>query len=292
LQERKNNLLLGRASIERQFNIIDSKAFRYSEIRDILLHNRNRWRLRKGTRLAEFIEFLLKETKLRRVSLEFPSRTEIRYLWGDPSIYEVVLSLKSDSYFTHHTAMYFHDLTRKIPRTIFLNVEQPQHYSDSQELTQEAIDAAFRRPQRISRNVTSFRGKKIRILNGMHTGKLGVIMIRGSRGEEIPVTNIERTLIDIVVRPSYSGGVPEVLKAYKKAKGRASIKKLISMLEGLDYVYPYHEAVGFYLEKAGYTDPSINQLRDLGMNYDFYLAHDMKEMGYSEEWRIFFPKGL
>lgn len=31
----------------------------------------------------------------------------------------------------------------------------------------------------------------------------------------IPVTNIERTLIDIVVRPELSGGIQEVIKAYQ-----------------------------------------------------------------------------
>jgi len=267
-------------------------VFRFSDIRATFATNKKLWGLKKDIKVYDVIGFLLRETRLKKVNLEFPSRTEVRYLWGEVSIYEVALSLKTGSYFTHQTAMYLHKLKEKAPKMIFLNLEQPPHYTGHENFSQESIDAAFRRPQRISKNMASFRGKKICILNGMHTGKLGVIMIRGSGGEEIPVTNIERTLIDIVVRPSYSGGVPEVLKAYKKAEGKVSIKKLISMLKSLNYVYPYHQAVGFYLEKAGYSDPSVNLLRDFGINYDFYLAHDMKEMGYSEEWRIFFPKGL
>lgn len=281
-----------KSHIVRFFNKGGPNVFRFSDIRATFVINKELWGLKKNIKSYDFFDFLLNETRLKKVSFKFPSRTEIRYLWDEVSIYEVALSIKPDSYFTHQTAMYIHKLREKAPKMIFLNFEQPPHYTDHKDLSQESIDVAFSRPQRISRNIASFRGKKIYILNGMHTGKLGVIMITGSRGEKMPVTNIERTLIDIAVRPSYSGGVFEVLKAYKKAEGKVSIKKLILMLRSLNYVYPYHQAVGFYLEKAGYTDPSMNLLRDFGMRYDFYLAHDMKEMGYSEEWKIFFPKDL
>jgi len=54
---------------------------------------------------------------------------------------------------------------------------------------------------------------------------------------ELPVTSIERTLVDAAVRPQYSGGVTAVLRAYGKAGGRLSIKRLLSILTNLDYLY-------------------------------------------------------
>ena len=85
----------------------------------------------------------------------------------------------------------------------------------------------------------------------MGTNNLGVIFFKDREGGSIPTTNIERTLIDIAVRPVYSGGVFEVLKAYKMAKDKVSINKLAAYLKKIGYVYPYHQVVGFYLEKSG-----------------------------------------
>jgi predicted transcriptional regulator of viral defense system len=70
---------------------------------------------------------------------------------------------------------------------------------------------------RISQNVAGYKKYKICILNGMYTDRLGVIEVLHN-GAKISVTDIERTLIDIVVRPGYSGGVSEVLSAYNLAK--------------------------------------------------------------------------
>jgi predicted transcriptional regulator of viral defense system len=127
----------------------------------------------------------------------------------------------------------------------------------------------------------------------MGIGNLGVIESRWTDGEKIRFTNIEKTLIDITVRPIYAGGVFEVLKAYRNAKGNVSINRLTAMLRKLNYVYPYHQAVGFYLERSGvYDESSIRLLRKFEMNYDFYLTYDMQEQDYSKEWRLFFPKGF
>ena len=50
----------------------------------------------------------------------------------------------------------------------------------------------------------------------------GGMQVEGDRRVgKIRLTNIERTLIDIAVRPVYSGGVFEVLKAYRLAKDKS-----------------------------------------------------------------------
>ncbi len=127
----------------------------------------------------------------------------------------------------------------------------------------------------------------------MFTGNLGITEINFSSNEFLPITDIERTLIDITVRPVYSGGIYMVLDAYKAAQDKVSINKLTAYLQKLNYVYPYHQAIGFYLDKTGaYSKKQIDLLHKFEMKYDFYLTHQMKEMDYSPEWKLFYPKGF
>jgi len=67
-------------------------------------------------------------------------------------------------------------------------------------------------------------------------------------GIMIRITGLERTLVDAVVRPDYSGGIEEVLKAFTAVKGEISVNKMLAILKKMDYMYPYHQALGFYLE--------------------------------------------
>lgn len=106
------------------------------------------------------------------------------------------------------------------------------------------------------------------------------------------VASIERTLIDITVRPLYAGGVPAVLRAFTLARNRASISKLISLLNTLDYTYPYHQSIGFYLQHSGYTETDQLLARTKGVQFDFYLCHALKNPAFDPEWRVYFPRTL
>jgi len=109
----------------------------------------------------------------------------------------------------------------------------------------------------------------------------------------IDVTGIERTLIDIVVRPEYSGGVQEVLKAYQRAKDMITANNIAEMLKKIGFVYPYHQAIGFLLQKSGYSDTAqLETLKSFGMPFNFYLARQMSDPAYSEEWKLFYPRNL
>jgi len=46
------------------------------------------------------------------------------------------------------------------------------------------------------------------------------------------------------------------------------------------------------MKHAGYSTEQVSKLRDLGLNFDFYLTHAMKDPKFDPDWRVFYPLGL
>jgi hypothetical protein len=283
----QTRLTIAKPEIVAAFEGAASRVFTETDIRKVFNTNRGNWRLAQTLTLRRFIDFLLNETPLTMERLDFPQRKYVRYVWGEATTFDVIQSLRNVGYFTHFSAIQLHSLTEQVPKSFYFNVEQKLRGGDGV-LTQAGIDQAFRRKPRVTNNIAEFRGMRIYMLNGKNTGRAGL-----QKFENLTVTNIERTLIDIVVRPMYSGGVTEVQKAYRLAAERVSVSRLIAMYRRLKYTYPYHQAIGFYLERAGgYKDSLVDWLRQFPMEFDFYLTYGMKEVDYVKEWRLFVPKGL
>lgn len=273
------------------FDENEGKVFRYSDLRKIFNSQREAWSLAKSTSFKNFLNFIVEEKILEVIQLSFFHREESRFIKSNISLYELALSLKDDSYLSHHTAVYLHGLTDIIPENIYVNSEQSPKRSRGSDLTQEKIDLAFRNSSRRTKNKAEYKGKIIWRLNGMYTGCYGVEEIN-YEGSTLRVTNLERTLVDIAVRPVYSGGVSEVLKAYRFAMDELSLKRLIRTLEKIGYIYPYHQVIGFYLENAGVQINFLEPFLGMGLHYDFYLTHQMKKVAYSERWKLYYPEGL
>lgn len=259
-----------------------------------LRENRGRWALPVSLGLDAFLEHLELVGPMRRVELtsdEYPSMT--RYLWNSPSAYLVALSMRPEAYLCHGTALEVHGLTDEQRKVIYVNREQSEKPAPSGHLTQAAVDRAFANRQRMSRYAFYYDIYRIVLLSGKQTGRLGVESApMPGTGEEGDVTSLERTLIDIAVRPTYAGGVSEVLEAFQRARARVSVPTLVGTLKKLGYVYPYHQVIGFYMERAGYEPEHLERLRELGLNIDFYLAYGMKERVYNPDWRLHVPEGL
>lgn len=274
----------------------ESSVFKLSDLKALLAQQRAGWRLAQRTTTNEFIAFLMEQGKLSELIFPFPHREETRYVWERVPLLTVLLTLKPQCYYSHYTAVRMHGLTEQIPKTIYLNHEQHLKSQSTGGLAQDRIAAAFNRKARESNNYIDFASNRIFLINGKNTGRIGVVSTTMTYDSETPidvrVTNLERTLIDITVRPAYAGGVFEVLKAFQLAKERVSINALAAMLQKIGHTYPYHQAIGFYLERAGYRSNQIDLIRRFPMNYDFYLAHNMGEMEYVKDWRLFVPKGM
>ena len=238
-----------------------------------------------------FLEFLVGVHELKEILLESPYGLLRRYAWGDVSTYLIALALQKNSYLSHGTAACLHGLTDRKTCRIYVNKEQSMK-PRSQSLTQHAIDAAFSRKQRTSNYVVRYEESEIVLISGKNTGRLGVERTGGPGRRKLDVTCLERTLIDLAVRPAYAGGVGLVLQCFSAARERVDVAELVAMLSKLDYVYPYHQAIGFYMQKAGYADEQLTGLRAKGFSHDFYLAHNMENREYNSDWRIFTPPGL
>ncbi|MGA0569980.1 hypothetical protein ACO2Q9_04595 [Variovorax sp. VNK109] len=293
----QSRIQIAKADIVRYFNALPAHVLKLREIQAIVSEQRAFWRLAQNMTASQFIGFLKTHSKLTELTFPFPQRPETVYVWGDVPLYIVLLQLKKGLHFSHYTAMRMLGLTEQSPQAIYLTDERKTVHSPNRDpLSQSEIDQAFSRPPRISVNCAEHAGKTIYLLNGADTDHLGVVNFEAhdEEGQEIAVrlTNLERTLIDITVRPVYAGGVFEVAKAFELAKERVSVNKLVAMLRKLDFAYPYHQAIGYYLERAGYKDSQLDLIRRRPVQHDFYLAHDMGKTRYEESWRLHVPDGF
>ncbi|TWT90523.1 hypothetical protein Mal64_09140 [Pseudobythopirellula maris] len=264
--------------------------------------NRHGWKMEDGApdciRIAssasstQILNAVVRETSLQSVKLAFPYRSVTRFVWGNAPTYSIIQSVDQQGYFSHYTAMQVHNLTDQIPKAAYFNVEQPATGGGGS-LSQAGIDRAFKGRCRVTNNVLEFRGMTIHKINGQNTERLGVTQAQMKDGADIFVTDIERTLIDIAVRPIYSGGISEVAGAYREAAERVSGNRLATYLKSLNYTYPYHQAIGYYMEKAGnYTESQMKRIKAIPREFDFYINYQIKNPALNEGWRLFIPKGF
>ena len=133
------------------------------------------------------------------------------------------------------------------------------------------------------------------MLNGKCSNNLGVILKATSHTHSpIQVTNLERTVIDCLVRPKYAGGVEELINVFERAKERLSINRMMGILKKLDYIYPYEKAILFYLIHTGYSEGQIKLVKEkINKNvedFNFYLDYQIPNKMLDEEIGVYYPK--
>jgi len=269
------------------------RALSLADMESLFVDKAEEWNLPPSMTQQTFVQMLLRRTKLRELRLPSPTYSSLlRYGWGkNISPISIAVSIKDDAFFSHGSAMWIHGLG-KDDKNIFINSEQSEKPRNSGQLTQDAIHRAFQNQQRRSKRIYKYQRTTITVLNGKHTGRIDVGSSTSPSGHTLDVTSLERTLVDITVRPGYSGDVPGVLQAFRLAKNRISVRKLITLLDKFDYTYPYHQSIGFYLKHAAYGDADQLLAKRDGLKFDFYLSHGLKDPAFDLDWKVFFPREL
>lgn len=247
-----------------------------------------------GTRLdaepSEYLDWLIVQHVVDAIAFtDKDGKIFYRYVRRGykPPIYEIALILKQRCYISHLSAAHIHGFVKLKPDILYVTSEGIEKPGLPMVTDPAAIASAFKSKARRSGSVYTIGKEKVILLGGKFTGQLGVVKKDGIR-----LTDPERTLIDIVVRPFYAGGAQAVLDIYKVAKGQISVPILIEYLNEINFAYPYHQALGFYLEKAGYRGKTITRLDKDYAKTKFYLDYEMNSQLFDKKWQVYYPREM
>ena len=124
------------------------------------------------------------------------------------------------------------------------------------------------------------------LLKGKFSGHLGITKI-DHQGNSLFATDKERTLIDCTVRPAFAGGILLLHQAFHNARHQVSAEKIFTYLKRLDFIYPYHQSIGYYLQQAGFPEKDLTLFRQLPKPIRFYLDYEMKKPVLNKEWNLY-----
>ncbi len=214
-------------------------------------------------------------------------------------IFSIANIIYVNSYFAHYTALSLNQLTVNKSNTIYLKKETKKPSSSKKnKVNQKTIDIVFSKPMRKSEKITEIYWNnnlyRIVFLEGYLLPETNNDLI--NKNNNLFYSGIERTLIDCVIRPSYSGGVTSVLNAFIAAKDTLDIEKMATFMNYLNYFYPYERSIALYMKFANFPEEKLRHFLSLikkdEANYNFYLDYQMLKKGFDPDLKIYYPFDL
>ena len=99
--------------------------YKISELRKIYKKCIDKKYIYSATTFSAFQKYLIQNAIYKeKFVLEFPSKTYTRYFVENPSLYQAIQSISPNAYFSHYSAVEYHNLTNNIPKTIFISLEK------------------------------------------------------------------------------------------------------------------------------------------------------------------------
>ncbi len=261
--------------------------------------------LMEGTRYSNVSRFIrslqdegiIKPQKLKAKSGKTITLYASRSL-GEISPYDLAVAICHEGYFCNLSSIYYHSLTNQIPKTIYICNEtiSGNRTFETDVLSNNRIRSAFIKPHRHTNYVFEVNGYKIVIVDRKKNSDFGVVTIHDKKTiypDKSRITSTERALIDAIVNPQYNGGIISVYTYFKKARQKLNIRKLLDIYRQLEYVYPYTQTIGFFLEKIGMLKQASAIYEEFPPKYKFYVDHNARtSWKFDEKWMIFYPQGL
>lgn len=234
----------------------------------------------KSRERSEIKDFLIKHFVKKQISgnlYQFIDNTDIL---------DISSAISRSSFYSYQTSLYIHSLANKLSKNIYLVKERKEVQNQPLlSLTQNGINQAFNKLPRVTSDNKKIEDFVINFVTGQFQKYIGVMKYK-----QYLISDIERSLIDSVVRPFYSGGVQCVLQAFLLAKEKIDIEKLYRYYSQMNFTYPYHQAIGFYLETSGYDKNSYKNFYNHEIfEFDFYLDYNIKKQKYNKKWKMYYP---
>jgi predicted transcriptional regulator of viral defense system len=184
---------------------------------------------------------------------------ELKHVYVVISPYAVAIPLSDEQiiqeadplcFFSHLTALAHHGITDVIPNRIYAST--PVAETHRLPLGTSAEDW-FELPLPIGQGPARLRN--VQIVWSRPVDEQGVA-VAFSQGASIYVTDLERTLLDVLREPTKAHGITTVLKAWRIASENWELDRLLRYADRGPIV---RQRVGFLVERLGQSHPLLNE---------------------------------
>ena len=208
---------------------------------------------------------------------------KIRYtLNKEFNIYDFVYSLERNGFFSMFTSLNIQGFTNFRENFIFISKERMQRVNfSSKNITQEAIDKAFSNKPRKTKAYNTIYNYNIVMLESNNTQGVGIINYNGYK-----VSSINRAFVEIISNIQYSKTPYDVIGEFRQLNDKLDINEIFKIIEKFDFIYPYYQLAGYYLEKIGFLKEELSRFFNNKTNLIFYTMKNKTNYDLDEYWGI------
>lgn len=168
-------------------------------------------------------------------------------------------------YISHLSAAFLHGLTDQIPATVFISTPTKYHKKIEKQYNFKFVY--------IPSKMLDFGCKEINY-----------------RGVKLIISDIERTIVDAVNKPKYTGGLPIVYEVIQRAKDEVNLRNLLIYALKIKKK-TLLQRLGYLTELAGYrwNSQEIASIRKIIMKTKAYLDPSTRRQRvaeYSAKWNL------
>ncbi len=179
--------------------------------------------------------------------------------------FEIATHLVRPSAISHFSAFHIHELTDQIPQIVYVSTP-----------TGSSL------PRVHAGELFSYKGVRYQFISVRKDHFFGIEHVWIGEAQ-IPVTDLERTLLDGLIKPKYCGGFMEVLHAFTTRN--FDIKKITEYALRLDASVA--KRLGWVLEKIGHRGEALTSLSTLPLKGFVKLDTSGEKIGpYNKRWHI------
>ncbi|MEA1994527.1 MAG: hypothetical protein U9N35_09095 [Euryarchaeota archaeon] len=177
-------------------------------------------------------------------------------IWNELDIYEIVPEIFKPSYIAFWSALHYHGMTEQVPRTVFL------------------ITTRRKRPMRIQEQKVQYVTVKKEFFFGYE------------RYDKVVVSDKEKTVIDCLRHPEYSGGISHI---YDAISDDLSTEKLINYCKKTNSS-AIASRIGYILDKKG-VEFEKEELKKIISTYTM-LDPKQEKSDLNTEWKLYVNRRL
>lgn len=234
-----------------------------------------------------FNTFLLKliDQGLKQHSIDIRGHSKIRYsMKSDFNIYNFCKTLQNNSFFAMTTSLNIQNLTKYRNKYIYVSKERASRNEFyEKKLEQKDIDNAFgKNPKRT--NAYDKLGEYIIILlETNNTSSYEIIEYEGYN-----LSSINRAFVEIMSNVHYFQSTDHIIELFKEIKDELDLDKIYHVIEKFNFIYPYYQLAGFYLESIGFEKKELHKFYENKTDLKFYTEKNIETYALDSYWNIYF----